>query len=103
MHTPPGTDAENQLFDAINGNGIETALNPGNVLDEGALGGQEIWTEYGTTNNEFVYAGVAAQAVPEPTSLTLALFGLGALSWVSFARWRRRTASRPTGCQPAHS
>jgi PEP-CTERM motif len=45
-----------------------------------------------------------ASSVPEPASITLALFGGGGvLCWARFARWRRRTTSRPTGCQPAHA
>jgi hypothetical protein len=90
MYAPPGTDAAIQLYDASTGAGIETSTIPGEVLSQGSIGLAELWSGYGTTNNEFVYADVASQAVPEPTSLTLALLGAGVLSGAGFARWRRR-------------
>jgi hypothetical protein len=95
------------LDDRTTGALYEISVIPGGLLDEADWYVPNVgFGEWGSDTpgyyGVFDYAGTAA-AVPEPTSITLALLGLGVLSGVGFARWRRRTLSRPTGCQPAHS
>lgn len=52
---------------------------------------------------EFEIASVQPAAIPEPGTLTLALAGLGGLTWVRLARRWRGTAFGPSANPPTHS